>query len=402
MSLWARTAAAIVAVVAVTASGTTVLAAPGGGSSATAVDIFRYHEASVFVDGGPGGFVGAVNIRSVAHGETTVDVFLGSEEPVTCPDGSEDVRNETLRTEESFSSEPGPVVLDVDPRLQAAHGEAVVDLVLSVLPGCGAEEEESLLPAQDISIDFTGTSGLIRARMGGSASSGNAFDRAHVSSIARDGTGHAVVGSFVDADSDASWLKYAVEHFARRGTQPGIPENPAAVGGRGALRGASTSYEPADGLGLLFKDAIVAATIGAAPGREMLLSASTMSVTGVRCGTGDVGYQFRDTYGSVETPVVIDRRLASARASGTAQLTEVLFDECTGAETSRLVTAPVALDLSATGRAVRVRDTYYFSAPPQPVTRINGWSLRREAAGTVAVGTYLAPTDFGAISRASR
>lgn len=392
----------LAAAVAATAVGATAFAAPGGGSAATAVDTFRYHEASVFVDGGPGEFAGAVNFRSVVKGETTVDVFLSSEEPITCLDGTEDVRNETLRTEEPYSAEPGPVVLDVDPRLQTAYGEAVVNLVHSVVPGCGAEEVQTLLPAQGISIDFTGTSELIRARMTGSASAGSAFDRARVTSISRDGTGSAVVGTLVDAASDAAWLKYAVEHFARRGTQPAVPENPAPEGGLGAVGGASASHEPADGLGVLFEDAIVAATIGAAPGKEMVLSASTLSVTGVRCASGDVGLEFRDTSGSIETPVDISRQLASAHAAGTAQMTEVLYDECTGTETTRLVAVPLALDLTATGPAVRVRDTYYFSAPPQPVTRINGWSLRREAAGTVAVGTYTAPTDFGAISRASR
>lgn len=197
--------------------------------------------ASVFVDGGAGEFAGAVNFRSVVKGQTAVDVFLSSEEPITCPDGTEDVRNETLRTEGQYSWEPGPVVLDVDPRLQTAHGEAVVNLVHSVAPGCGSGEVAALLPAQRVSVDFVGTSELIRARMSGSASAGNAFDRARVSSIARDGTGSAVVGAFVDADSDASWLKYAVEHFARRGTQPQTPENPAPEG-RPRCRGGSVEF----------------------------------------------------------------------------------------------------------------------------------------------------------------
>ncbi|HSN43230.1 MAG TPA: hypothetical protein VLR88_04155, partial [Propionibacteriaceae bacterium] len=309
---------------------------------------------------------------------------------------------ETLSTEEPYSSEPGPVVLDVDPRLQTAHGEAVVNLVHSVVPGCGSDEVETLLPAQGVSIDFTGTFELVRARMTGSASAGNAFDRARVSTIARDGTGSAVVGTLVDAASDASWLKYAVEHFARRGPQPEIPENPAPAGGLGARASASTSYESPDGLGVLFEDAIVDATIGAAPGKEMVLSASTWSTTGVTCADGDIGLQFRYTYGRIGTPVVINPQLASAQAAGTAQMTEVLFDECTDEETFRSVAVPLALDLAATGPAVRVRDTYYFSAPPQPVTRLNGWSLRRAAAGTVAVGTYTAPTDDAAISRGSR
>lgn len=132
------------------------------------------------------------------------------------------------------------------------------------------------------------------------------------------------------------------------------------------------------------------------------MSASTLSMTAVTCPGGEVGYQFRDTYGSVQTPVDIGRQLESAQAAGTAQMTQTLVDECTGAETTALVALPLALDLAATRPAVRVRDTYYFSAPPQPVTRINGWSLRREAAGTVTVGTCTAPTDLGAISRASR
>ncbi|HSN44217.1 MAG TPA: hypothetical protein VLR88_09185, partial [Propionibacteriaceae bacterium] len=195
MSAWARVATVIAAAAIATAAGTTVFAVPGGGSSATAVDTFRYHEASVFIDGGPGEFMGAVNFRSVTQGETAVDVYMSSEEPTTCADGSEDVRNETLSTEEPYSSEPGPVVLDVDPRLQTAHGEAVVNLVHRVVQGCGVDEEEFLFSAQRISIDFTGTSGLVRARMTGSASAGNAFDRARVSSIARDGTGSAVIGT---------------------------------------------------------------------------------------------------------------------------------------------------------------------------------------------------------------
>jgi hypothetical protein len=207
---------------------------------------------------------------------------------------------------------------------------------------------------------------------------------------------------FVAADSDSAWLKYAVEHVVRRGTQPEIPESVAPEGGLGALGGASASYEPADGLGVLFEDAIVAATVGPAPGKEMALAGSSIRVTAVECPSGEIGYQYRDTYGEVVTPVDIGRRLDSAHAAATARTTEVLYDECTGAESSRVVAAPLALDLAATGPAVRVRDTYVFSAPPQPVTRINGWSLRRPAAGAVAVGGFTAPTDFGSISRASR
>jgi hypothetical protein len=395
-------ASAVCAVALAAAMGATASAAPGAGPTATTVDSFRYHEASVFVDGEPGDLIGAVGFRSVVKGEVAVDVFLSSEEPVTCPDGREDTRNETVRTEDGYSMQPGPVRFDVGPRLESAHGEAVVDLVHTVVPGCGGDEVITPLPSQHVSIDVTGTTELIRARMTGSASSGNAFDRARVTSIARDGTGRAVVGMFVAADSDSAWLKYAVEHVVRRGTQPEIPESVAPEGGLGALGGASASYEPADGLGVLFEDAIVAATVGPAPGKEMALAGSSIRVTAVECPSGEIGYQYRDTYGEVVTPVDIGRRLDSAHAAATARTTEVLYDECTGAESSRVVAAPLALDLAATGPAVRVRDTYVFSAPPQPVTRINGWSLRRPAAGTVAVGGFTAPTDFGSISRASR
>lgn len=400
--VWTRVAVAFAVALAAATTGTTAAAGVATGPAATTVDRFRYYEASVFVDGGPGELVGAVGFRSVVKGDVGVDVFLGSEETVTCSDGSEDVRTETLRTEDRYTSQPGPVVFDVDPRLQSAHGEAVVDLLHSVVPGCGADEVTSVLPAQHISIDVTGTTELIRARMTGSTSSKNAFDRARVTSIARDGTGHAVVGAFVDADSDAAWLKYAVEHFARRGTQPEVPESVAPEGGLGAVGGASASYEPADGLGVLFEDAIVAATVGPAPEKERTLTASAISVTAVECADGAIGYRYTDRYGNGPAPVEISRRLDSAHAAATTSLSESTYDECTGAETSRVVTAPVALELVATGPAVRVRDTYYFSAPPQPVTRINGWSLRRQAAGEVTVGTFTAPTDFGAISRASR
>lgn len=401
MNGWTR-AAALVTVALAAATGATASAGAATGSTQTTVDSLRYYQASVFVDGGPGELVGAVGFRSVVKGEVTVDVFFGSEEPVSCPDGSEDVRTETVRTEDPFASQPGPVVFDVDPRLQSAHGEGVVDLLHSVVAGCGADEVTTVLPAQRISIDVTGTTELIRARMTGSASSQNAFDRARVTSIARDGTGHAVVGGFIDADSDAAWLKYGVEHFVRRGTQPEVPESVAPEGGLGAVGGTSAFYEPENGVGVLFEDAIVAATVGPAPGKEMLLTASALGVTAVECADGEIGYRYRDTFGDVATPVRISHRLDSAEAAATAQLTEMTYDECTGAESSRVVSAPVTLVLDATGPAVRVRDTYFFSAPPQPAVRINGWSLRRPAAGTVGVGAFTGSTDFGAISRASR
>ena len=402
MNGWLRAAAALAVAATALATGSTASARPGGGSDATRVDSFRYHEASVFVDGGPGELVGAVAFRSVVKGETGVDVFFSSEEPVLCPDGSEDVRSESLRTEERWASLPGPVVFDVDPRLQTAHGEAVVHLVHSVVPGCGGDEVSTVLPAQTISIDVTGTTELIRARMGGSTSSGSAFDRSRVTSIARDGTGRAVVGTHVARDSDAAWLKYAVEHFARRGTQPEVPENAAPEGGLGALGGASMSYEPEDGLGVLFEDALVAATVGPAPGKATTFSASAMGVTAVTCADGEPGYRYRDAYGQVAAPVQVSRQLDSAHAAATMEMTELTYDECTGTETSQVVTTPVALDLTATGPAVRVRDTYAFYAPPQPTVRLNGWSLRRLAEGTVTIGDFTAPTDFGAISRASR
>ena len=402
MNGWMRAAAVLAVAATAVATGSAASAGPGGEPSGTTVDSFRYHEASVFVDGGPEGFMGAVGFRSVVKGEAGVDVFLSSEQPVTCSDGSEDARNETLRPQDRSASQPGPVELEVAPRLQEARGEGVVDLVHSVAPGCGADEVSTVLVAQPISVQFTGTTELIRARMGGSASAGSVFDRARVTSIARDGTGHAAVGTLVDADSDASWLKYAVEHFARRGSQPEIAENPAPEGGIGALGAASAGYEPDEGLGVLFDDAIVAATVGPAPDKEMAVSASAVGVTAVRCASGEIGYRYRDAYGDVVAPVTIGRRLASAHAEGTAQLTEVLYDECTGMETSRIVSVPVALELAATGPAVRVRDTSFFNAPPQPVTRLNGWSLRRPATGMVTVGAFTAPTDLGAISRASR
>ncbi|KAB7744224.1 hypothetical protein GA707_12340 [Nostocoides sp. F2B08] len=397
-----RRMAVVLAVAMAAATGGTASAGGAAGSTPTTVDSLRYYQASVFVDGGPGELVGAVGFRSVVKGEVTVDVFFGSEEPVSCPDGSEDVRTETVRTEDPFASRPGPMVFDVDPRLLTAHGEGVVDLVHSVVAGCGADEVTTVLPARHVSIDVTGTTELIRARMTGSASARNAFDRARVTSIARDGTGQAVIDGFVDADSDAAWLKYAVEHFVRRGTQPEVPDSVAPEGGLGAVGGASAFYEPESGLGVLFEDAIVAATVGPAPAKKMLLTASALGVTAVECADGEIGYRYRDTFGEVATPVQVSHRLDAADAAATAQLTEITYDECTGAESSRIVAAPVALDLVATGPPVRVRDTYYFSAPPQPTTRINGWSLRRPAAGTVRVGTFRESTDFGAISRASR
>lgn len=402
MNRWMRTAAVLAVAATTVATGSTASAGPDRGAGATRVDSFRYHEASVFVDGGPGEFVGSVGFRSVVKGEVGVDVFLSSEAPVTCLDGTDGVRNETLRTEDRYASRPGPVVLEVDPRLQSAHGKAVVDLVHDVVAGCGADEVSTVLPAQSISIDVTGTTELIRARMAGSASAGSAFDRARVTSISRDGTGHAVVGDLVTADSDAAWLKYAVEHFARRGTVPEIADNAAPEGGLGALGGSSASYEPEDGVGVVFEDAIVAATIGPAPAKEMVLSASTMSVIAVQCASGEIGYQYRDAYGEVAVPVEIGRRLDSAHAAGTMELTGLLYDACTDKEMPDAATASVALELAATGPAVRVRDTYSFSAPPQPVTRLNGWSLRRPATGTVTVGAFTAPTYLGAISRASR
>lgn len=410
-ALVATTTMALAAALPAVASGApagreAALAAPAGASSAAAaptIEDFRYYEAAVNVSESAEGWVGGVSVRSVVGGEESVFVFLGREgEPVSCPDGTEDLVTYTLYSAED-ATEPGPVTLDIDRRLRTAHAEATIDLTLTESPGCGGEDLVTELPARHITLDVVGTTERLRTSISGTTSSAGDMDRLRDYDLARDGTGTVAIDGLVAAvTSSQSFLTYSAEHFFRHGDFPGFAENAAPDGGLGALAATSRSYDPPDGLGLVFEDAFVGATVGPTPDREMRLAASAVQVRAVECEGGAPGFVFYDLVGSAVADVAIDPRLASATAAATLTMEVLVLDDCTGESTVEYVALPVAVDLAATGPAVRFRGSFAQVTPGSGVERTPGWFVTRDAAGTLVLGDLTAPPDLAYISRASR
>ncbi|WP_341358255.1 hypothetical protein V5H98_10685 [Georgenia sp. M64] len=381
-------------------------AAPTGSSLAAAaptIENFRYYEATVNVSESAEGWRGAVSVRSVIGGEESVFVFLSRDgEPVTCADETADLVTYTLFSADD-ATEPGPITLDIDRRLRTAHADAVVDLTLVESPGCGGEDLVTELPAQHITLDVTGTTERLRTSISGTTSSAGDMDRLRDYDLARDGTGTvAIDGLLAPVSSDQSFLTYSAEHFFRHGDFPGIVDNAAPDGGLGAFAATSRSYDPPDGLGLLFEDAFVGATVGPSPDREMRLAASAVQVRAVICESGALGFVSRDLRGSATTDVAIDPRLTSATAAATLTMEVLVLDDCTGGSAVETVELPVAIDLTASGPAVRFRGSFAQVTPGSGVERTQGWFVTRDAAGTLVLGDLTGPADLAYISRASR
>lgn len=381
-------------------------AAPTGSSSAAAaptIENFRFYESSVFVSESAEGWEGSVSVRSVVGGGDSVFVSLTrAGESVVCPDGSEDLVNFDLTSAED-ATEPGPVTVDIDRRLRTAHADAVVDLTLAENPGCGGEDLVTELPARHITLDVIGTTERFRSSVSGSVTSAGDVDRLRDYDLARDGTGTVTIDGLLAAtSSDQSFLTYSAEHFFRHGAMPATPENAAPDGGLGAFAATSRTYDPPDGLGLLFEDAFVGATVGPTPNRDMRLTASAIQVRAVRCEDGAPGFVFSELVGSAAAEVAIEARLAAAVAATTVPMEVLVLDDCTGGSTVETVELPVAIDLTATGPSVRVGSAYAQVTPGSGVERIQGWYVTREAAGTVLLGELAGPADLAFISRASR
>lgn len=370
---------------------------PGGPTTEDA----RTFQAAVNLGPGddPGGYAGGVSFLTELGVGTSVTVFLSASDG-ECPDGNPET-SATLTTEQD-ATQPGPITLDIDRRLRTAHGEAVVGLVLTEINGCGAQEVTTVLPAQRVSIDVTGTSVRFRTGIRGSVSTPGATSVQSTVDLSRDGVGTASVGGLVDAGG-AAFLRYAVERSRTQGQLPEVPANVAPSGGLGAegrfVRVAGTPEE----VGAVVDDVVVSATIDAPPAKTATVRADVIRTTWVACPGASVGAQTEFFLGQGPGAVTIPRTLATATANATLALEHVTVDGCTGAETSDVVTLPVALALVATGPAVRVRDVRFQVTPGEGREATRSVYTARDAAGpgsTVRIGDVTGVPDLASISRA--
>jgi hypothetical protein len=85
-------------------------------------------------------------------------------------------------------------------------------------------------------------------------------------------------------------------------------------------------------------------------------------------------------------------------------MTRTRTDGCTAdpQPVTTRVQVPVALDLTATGPQVRVRDVRFHEARGDADQRSDVSYLARDAAGTVTVGDLTRPTGQASISQARR
>lgn len=401
-ALTRRTLAAVAA--AATTAAVALAAAVPAQAEAPVTSSFSYYQAVVNLPPDEGGFAGSVSFRRVVGGPVSVAVNLVQATTVTCEDG-DDVAQVTIETESFEATEPGPVTLDIDRRLRTAHGEAVVNLIMTESPGCGAPETSTLLPAQVVVLDVTGTSVRFRTGIDGSVSTGADRDVTRVYDLSRDGTGSVSVGSVLtEAASDGAFLKYAVERRRTHGDAHVPPPNAAPEGGTGAVAAFTRSYEPQGGLGVVFEDVFVTATASAPPERAGAIDAFAARETLVTCPDGGTAVRTEASFGAGVAQVEIDHRLADAQAAGSIEMTRIVVDGCAPeAEPSQsVVTVPASLSLTATGPTVRVRDTFFQVTPGEGNERTLATYLARDAEGTVSVGDVSGAPDLAAISRAGR
>ena len=342
-----------------------------------------------------------MSFTSAVAGSTSVGVWLSRATPVTCDDGAEDFRTESLGTASDEATSPGPVTLDVDRRLRTAVGDAVVDLVLSTSPGCGQLTTTSELGAQRVRIVVEGTTVRFRTGFTSRTSSRSDADVLRSLDFSRDGVGTASVGSFVtDAGSVESFLKYAVDRSLARGSVGEPPPNAAPAGGLGAM--GVFSREGAPGAEVAYEDAWVTGTIGAAPGREEWASASAWRVVRTTCAGGEDGEVVEFVDGGGPAHVTINTQLSRAEVAGTVPATRFSLDGCTGVETVDTVDVPVTLSLEATGAAVRSVGDQFQVRPSEGVRRERVSYVARPAGGELSVGDVSGAPDLASISRAGR
>jgi hypothetical protein len=372
----------------------------------------RFYDAAVNLSGeeaGSGGYAGAVAFHSVLGGGASVQVWLSRSSEVTCDDGTTDVASTVLRTVSEEATEPGPVVLTPDRRLRSAEGRAVVDLLLSESPGCGAAERSWPVPAREVTVSVTGTS--VRYFSGYGFTAATRSDRGGPLSyrLARDGTGRASVAGFLEAaESEHAFLVYGVDRWRAHGAVPEAPGNVAPPGGTGADGFWAVEHDPPQGVGLLYEDAwVTAATAAPSDGRATTIAASRARMTGVRCpdGTTAIEWEVVDGYG--DGTLVTGPRLDDAAARAAVKAERWTGGGCTDpdgavrsvpAQASLLVDA--VLTLTATAPTVRVKGTYWQIAPgdAEPV-RTHVWYDSRPAAGGVSVGDAGGAVEDGTISR---
>lgn len=389
MTLARRTGAAVAASVLVLALSAPLVPAAAAPRTAT---VARSATAAVNLlpdAAGAGGFVGGASFTT-SGGATTVDVYLSRSEPVTCSDGSEDVRSTTLTAASAAAA-----TLQIDQRLRNGSGEALVDVAEEVSAGCGADPTTTVHPAQRVALAVVGTSVRFRTGIASRASSGPDAAGFRSVDLARDGTGTLTVGTWVtDAASDAAFLRSAVDRSWARGAPVELPPNAAPAGGFGAL--ASFVRDTADGGR---EDVYVTATIGPAPARAASVFASAIRTTVVECGDGTAGERVEIVEGSGPASVAIDARLARADATASVPGYRVTFDGCTGEVTETDADVPVALALTASGPAVRSVDDRFQVTPGAGVERDRITYSARWAAGQVTVGDLSGAPDLAAISR---
>jgi hypothetical protein len=366
----------------------------------------RFFEATVNIAPGASesGFAGAVRFRAPLDEPTTVELFLSASEPVTCDDGTESEASRSVRALETDVGEPNQASLEMGRALRTASGTALVDLEVVESPGCGAPETVTILPDQLVSIDVTGTSVLFHTGVGGGTASGpdQAVDRSE--DFSRDGVGTATVGSLVENAPGEAFLRYGVDRTHRHGTPLPAPDPAAPPGGFGASASFAASFEPEGGLGVVFEDAFVTATVSAPPERAETLTASALRVTLVRCEDGSVAEVLELLDGAGSGEVSIPRDLSTATGSAVLELRRETTDGCRpGTEpVDDVVTVPVTLDLHATGPEVRVSNLRWHLIPGEGMSREFDWYRARQAAGTIAVGDIAGTAELGSIARAGR
>lgn len=401
-----RDAAAAVIVIAVLGGGAPpAVAAPTAPGPAEVTHV-RFYDAAVNVPPdtpGAGGFVGGVRFRTTIGERTSVDVYLSRQDVLTCPDGSEGSASTTVRTPDDESSEPGPVTLDVDRTLRWASGQAVLDLLLEVDPGCGEPTTTATLPARSVAITVTGTSERFFSGFGGGTASGPDRQVDLSYRFSRDGSGTVdVAGVLDDLPTDAAFAVYGVDRSRRHGTPEEAPASAAPPNGRGAQGFYARDVDLAPGeTGLVYEDAEVDAAVYAPPGRETLAYAGSFTVQRVACAGGTTADVVTFVEGTGPAAVTIPTSLSSATATASLELSGFTEGGCDGAGPSDVVvTRPVTLELAATGPAVRVTSTRWHLIPGQGPERSHGWYLARPASGSVSVGAVSGSPDGATIARA--
>lgn len=231
---------------------------------------------------------------------------------------------------------------------------------------------------------MVGTSERFFAGFGGGTSS-NSDQRVDLSyRFSRDGTGTVdILGVLEGVSSDSAFAVYGVDRSRRHGTPQEAPASAAPPNGRGAQGYYARDAELAPGeTGLVYEDAEVDAAVYAPPGRETVAYAGSFTVERVACPDGTTADVATFVEGTGPAAVAIPTSLSSATATASFELSGFTEGGCEGAGPSDVVvTLPVALELAATGPAVRVTSTRWLLTPGQCGERSHGWYLVRPGAG---------------------